>query len=145
MARPQGRTDFTRRLRAYELYAAGEKKAAIASALETTRTTITNWSRKDRWDERLASVVARADEAVDHVTGNEVATAVATLRGRLRKRIEELEHLCSTVVHPATRIAAIRLWFDLSAKYNLQPDPGKSIDPTKLTLLQDLEPEPKEQ
>ena len=121
------------------MFASGLRKADIARELGTTRVTIGNWAKKDRWDERAISVVARAEDAVDHVVGNAVADALATLKGRLRKRIEELETLCSAAVHPGTRIAAIKLWFELAKKYEAQPDPLASAEaPGSLELVQDL-------
>lgn len=139
MPRPRGRIDYTRRIRAYELFAAGLRKADIARELGVTRVTIGNWAKADRWDERQQSVVVRAEEAVDHVVGNAVAEALASLRGRLRKRVEELETLCAAAVHPATRIAAIKLWFELARKYEAVPDTAAApTAPGQLELIQDL-------
>ena len=138
MPRPRGRIDYTRRIRAYELFAAGLRKADIARELGVSKVTIGNWGKADRWDDRQASMVAKAEVAVDHVVGNAVAEALASLRGRLRKRIEELETLCSAGIHPGTRMAAIKLWFELAKKMET-PDPlAPPTNPGQLELINDL-------
>ena len=83
-------------------------------------------------------MVAKAEVAVDHVVGNAVAEALASLRGRLKKRIEELETLCSAGIHPGTRMAAIKLWFELAKKMET-PDPlAPPTNPGQLELINDL-------
>lgn len=134
----KGTYDYSRRLRGFELYAAGMKKADIAGQLGVSKMAISNWARKDRWDDRLVSLVKRAEEAVDHSVGNTIATTLATLRSRLSRRLDELEALCSAAYPAQTRMSAIRLWFDLASNKAF-PDPTQSASsPGNLELLEDL-------
>lgn len=137
MGRPTGKANLTGRLRAFELYAAGLKKADIARELNVTRAAVTTWARKDSWEDRLTADYREAERAVDFVKGEEVAHILATLKSRMKKRLNELEILCSPSAQPATRLAAIRLWLKLAGIDEGSLNPVK-LEPKPLTLTDDL-------
>ncbi len=135
--------DYARRLRAFELFAAGVKKADIAAGLGVSRMAVTKWSREDTWDDRLQSNFQRAEEAADFSTTTTVAAAIARLRGSLGKRLEELERMCGPTTSDArVRLAAIRLWFDLVATSSRIPEllgsTTTATTPGHLEFVEDL-------
>lgn len=140
MPRPTGKTNFLGRLKAYELYAAGMRKAEIAREVNVTRGAVSEWCRKDRWDERLAGGDKRAADAVDFVRGNEVAATIARLRSKLMQRVNELELLCGPGAQPHVRLKAIEQWIKLATSDKLLAESTKAI-PTAapLTLEDDLD------
>ena len=142
MPRPKGPLDITRRLRAYECYGAGMRKSEIAREVGVTKAAVGNWCKKDRWDDKLNNTIAAAEDAVNHVLGNEIAQALAGLRKRLGARLASLELLCQAK-NEFTRMKAIELWFKLAGIKQLVPNP---IEPAKgarnLELIQDLIDEP---
>ena len=133
------------RVRAYEMYLGGVRKSGIALELGVTPSTIGVWSRQDHWDERMTSLVAQSEQAVERVTGDAVAAAISRLRDRLNQRLNELEALCGGASAPNVRVAAIKLWFAL-AKEGQHPDMLRSAaSPGNLELISDLaEPTEKE-
>ena len=137
MPRPPGGKDLLRRAKAYEMYAAGLKKADIAREIGVTRPAVSAWARQDRWDERLAALVNRASDAAEWSTENALAKAMASLRLRLARRIEELEGLCGPGNHPSTRLNAIKLWLQMAGA-----DKGTLVEPAKhdpgISLIDDL-------
>lgn len=138
MPRPKGPSDVTRRLRAYEQYAAGMRKSEIAKELGVTKASVGNWCKKDRWDERLSNVIEKAEEAVSHVMGNEVAAALAKLRQRMSTRLASLELLCQAT-NESTRLKAIELWFKLAGIKQIIPSPTEPAKGARnLELIQDL-------
>lgn len=143
MPRPKGPANLQGRLRAFEMFAAGMTKAAIARELGVTRACINDWRKKDLWAERLDTTVKVAQEAVDHALGNEIAEVIATLRGRLKLRIAQLERLCDSP-RDETKLRAIQAWLQLAGIKQGIPSP---IEPAKgprnLQLIQDLLPETK--
>lgn len=138
MGRPTGKTDYQRRLKAFEMYAAGIKKVEIARELGVTRPAVGAWAAKDRWDERMTTIVTRAEEALNHGEGNEVVATLKTLRGRLATRIAELETMCDKSSPPATRLQAIKMWFTLAGVVRGIPNPAAPTTPKSLELIQDL-------
>lgn len=138
MARPAGPTDYTRRLKAFELYAAGVKKADIASELGVSRPCIGNWASKDKWQEKIEGIVNQADAALTFSIGNEVADALKHLRTGVAQRIRELESLCQPSNAPAARLGAIKAWLELAGLKRAMPNPGDPTTPKSLELIEDL-------
>ena len=130
--------DVTRRLRAYEMFAAGMRKSEIARELGVTKASVGHWSKKDKWDEKLNNTISQAEEAVNHVLGNEIAQALVKLRQRLNARLASLEFLCQSN-NEFTRLKAIEMWFKLAGIKQLMPNP---VEPAKgsrnIELIQDL-------
>ena len=137
MPRPTG-GNLNTRLRAYELWVAGTSKTAIAREIGRTKACISQWAKADNWDHRLANVTREAEIAVDHTLGDQIAQVVGHLRGRLQQRIAELERLCSSAEKPATRLAAIQLWFRLADVKQAIPNPVTPETGRNLELIQDL-------
>jgi transposase-like protein len=125
-------------MRAYEMFATGARKTEIARECGVTKTTVTNWSRDDRWEQRLADVVSQANAAADHAVGEELAQALAQLKRQARKRIMELELLCGPSAKPETRIRAIQLWLKLAGLDRAIPTPTDPASPRSLELIEDL-------
>ena len=129
-----------KRLRAFELYAGGQRKAEIGRVLGVTKASVGGWARKDSWDSRLAGIAARADEAVDLVTAETIADIVVRIRAKYNQRLTELDQICTSVLStPQTKISAIKAWFELGSKVNLDALRPAS-DPRNLELIQDLLP-----
>jgi len=124
------------------MYAAGMRKSEISREIGVTKAAVGNWCKKDRWDEKLSNVIASAEDAVNHVLGNEIAQALAGLRKRLTARLAALELLCQSN-NEFTRLKAIEMWFKLAGIKQLMPNP---VEPAKgsrnLELIQDLIDEP---
>ena len=118
------------------------RKSEIAREVGVTKAAVGNWCKKDRWDEKLSNVIASAEEAVNHVVGNEIAEALVGLRKRLKARLAALELLCQSN-NEYTRMKAIEMWFRLAGIKQLMPNP---VEPAKgarnLELIQDLIDEP---
>ena len=142
MSRPRGPSDITRRLRAYECYAAGMRKSEIAREIGVTKAAVGNWCKRDQWDVKINNTIASAEEAVNHVLGNEIGQALVGLRKRLTARLAALELLCQSN-NEFTRLKAIEMWFKLAGIKQLMPNP---VEPAKgarnLELIQDLINEP---
>jgi predicted transcriptional regulator len=138
VGRPSGKTDYQRRLKAFEMYAAGVKKVEIARELGVTRPAVGAWSVNDKWDERMTNIVNRAEEALNHGEGNEVANTLKVLRDQLSKRIGELEDMCRPSSPPAVRMQAIKMWFTLAGVTRGIPNPTAPTTPKSLELIQDL-------
>lgn len=138
IGRPAGKTDYNRRLRAFELYAAGIKKSDIALELGVTRPSIGNWAKKDNWDDRLAGIVNRAEEAINSAVGNEIADTLLRLRSQMSQRIKELEQLCQPSNSPNVRLAAIKHWLTLAGITRAIPNPADPTTPKSLELIEDL-------
>lgn len=140
MARPTGKTNFLGRIKAFELYAAGMRKIQIAKEVGVSRGAVSEWSRKDRWDQRLAEGDKRVGDAVDFVKGNETAAAIARLRGKLMQRINELELMCGPGAPPQVRLKAIEQWIKLAVSDKLLAESTKPSTPaiSGLTLEDDL-------
>lgn len=137
MPRPIG-NNLNSKLRAYDMWVGGMSKTAIARELGVTKAAISQWAKADNWDHRLASVVHEATAAVDLALGDQIAQTVAHLRSRLQRRIAELEQLCSAAERPATRLAAIQLWFRLADVKQAIPNPATPTTSPSLELIQDL-------
>lgn len=138
MGRPSGKTDYTRRAKAFELYAAGVKKSDIANELGVTRPCIGSWARKDGWDNKIAGIVNQADAALTFAIGNEVADALKHLRTGVAQRIRELESLCQPSNSPAARLGAIKAWLELAGLKRAIPNPADPTTPKSLELIEDL-------
>lgn len=136
--RPRGDGNRLKRLRAFELYCGGNKKSEIANTLGVTKASVSAWAKKDLWNDRLAQIANRSSEAVDHVLGETIADVAARIRGKYEQRLRELDSLCtSALTPPQARISAIKAWFEIGNK--VQIDPGKPLsDPKNLTMIQDL-------
>lgn len=107
-------TNAAKRLRAYELYMQGMKKAAIAETLGLSKPAISNWARKDRWDMRLQTLKERVEEQATLISQTSLAAILADMQMRLRVRLAELETLCGPAnPQPSARIQAIRTWFQI--------------------------------
>ena len=136
--RPRGDGNRLKRLRAFELYCGGNKKSEIANTLGVTKASVTAWSKKDLWNDRLAQIANRAGEAADHVIGETVADVAIRIRAKYEQRLRELDGICtSSLTPPQARISAIKAWFEIGNK--VQIDPTKPLsDPRNLTMIQDL-------
>lgn len=120
------------------MYISGMAKSEIAAALGVSKATVSIWSRKDNWDSKLAKVVERAAQAAELATEDALAAVIADLRGKLAQRVRELERLCSVAETPATRLSAIRLWFQLADVKTVLPNPVRPESAGSLELIQDL-------
>ena len=125
-------------MQAYEMYVAGMKRSHIARELGVTKATITHWSQNDRWEGRLADLVATSNAAAEHAVGDQVAAALARLKEQTAKRISELEQLCGPVNHPSVRLRAIQAWLKLAGVDRALPDPVNPNTPKSLELVEDL-------
>ena len=135
---PKGKVDYARRLKAFELYASGMKKAAIAQELGVTRQCIHGWASQDKWDTRLYDATIKAEAAVDFTLENTVAEILNEMRGKLRKRLAELEALCAPTMDPSIRLRAIEKWFKIAGMERALPNPGQPSTPKGLELIDDL-------
>lgn len=136
--RPNGDGNRLKRLRAFELYSTGHKKAEIARTIGTTKATVSHWSKRDDWNGRLAQIVSRAAEAADLTLGETVADIAVRIRNKYDQRLRELDGICtSPLTPPQAKISAIKAWFELGK--TVQPDAFKPLtDPRNLELIQDL-------
>lgn len=125
-------------MRAYEMFATGAKRSEIAREMGVTKATITNWSREDRWEERIGEVVQHANAAADLAVGEEIAQGLARLKKQVARRIQELELLCGPSARPETRIKAIQLWLKLAGLERAIPTPTDPTGPKNLELVEDL-------
>lgn len=132
-------TNAAKRLRAYELYLAGQRKAAIADAMGVTRAAVGNWATKDQWDARMASLATRVSEQATLISQTSLAEILADMQIRLRTRVAELESLCSPVTAPGVRLSAIKTWFAVVKE--LESLTPKESDAPKLAFIHDLAPE----
>lgn len=137
MARPRGPRMLARRLRAFELYSSGIKPIEIARELGVTRQTVSYWSRQDKWDVRLSEVIHRAEEALSHVLGDQVAHILKSLRARMGARVGELEGLCQSR-NEHVRLKAITAWLKLAGVDQAVPSPTDPTNPRSLELIEDL-------
>lgn len=119
------------------MYAGGMKKAEIARELGVSRPCIQNWARNDKWEERLYRVATQAEAALDFTLGNQVADVLNEMRAKMRKRVSELELLCSPANHPSTRLRAIQTWLKLAGIDRALPDPTAPTAPVNLKLIDD--------
>lgn len=120
------------------MYSSGLKKKEIARELGVTPPAIGNWSKRDRWDERLAQLVSRADEAINSAGVNKVAGALAYLHDQVATRVKELEALCGGSQSATTRLAAIKLWLTLAGVNRALPNPTDPTTPKSLELIEDI-------
>ena len=121
-------TNAAKRLRAYELYMTGMKKTDIANTLGVTKASVGNWSKKDNWDLRLATLSARVSEQASLISQTSLAAILADMQLRLRQRVAELETLCGPSTHPATRLNAIKAWFTVVKELEaLAPPPASTV------------------
>lgn len=136
--RPNGDGNRLKRLRAFELYASGHKKSEIANTLGVTKASVSQWSRKDTWNDRLALIANRAAEASDHVLGETIADVATRIRQKYDQRLRELDQICTSPLTPAnSKISAIKAWFELGLKVTVDPLRPLS-DPRNLEMIQDL-------
>lgn len=139
MTAPRKGTNLTARMRAYELYATGMKKADIARELGLTKAAIGQWAKAERWDARLADIVSQANSAADHALGDQLAASFLRLKEQALKRVSELELLCGPAQHPSTRLKAIQLWLKLAGLDRAMPNPiTPGSNPNELRLVEDL-------
>lgn len=138
MPRPPRNANLTNRMKAYELFATGSSKTEVARELGVTKTTITNWAKSDRWEERLADVVSHANAAAEHAVGDQLAAALARLKSQTAKRIMELELMCGPSAEPGIRLKAIQLWLKLAGLDRAIPTPTDPTTPKSLELIEDL-------
>lgn len=138
MGRPAGPTDYNRRMKAFEMFSSGIRKADIAKELGVSRPAIGLWAKKDKWDERLSRIVSRAEEALNHTIGNQVSQSLERLRTKMGSRLTELEILCGPSSHPTVRLQAIKLWLNLAGISRAMPNPADPTTPKSLELIQDL-------
>ena len=129
-------TNAAKRLRAYELYIAGQKKSSIADSLGVTKAAVGNWASKDKWDERISSLASRATEQATLISQTSLAEILADMQMRLRARVAELESLCSPVTQPSVRLNAIKTWFQVVKELEMLT-PKESAAP-KLAYINDL-------
>lgn len=129
-------TNAAKRLRAFELYLGGQRKAAIADAMGVTRAAVGNWATKDQWDARSISLASRAIEQATLISQTSLAEILADMQIRLRTRVAELESLCSPTTAPAVRLNAIKTWFAVVKELeSLSP---KESSAPKLAYINDL-------
>lgn len=133
--------NLSTRMKAYELFSAGVRKSDVARELGVNKTAISRWCREDRWDDRMANLVRKAETTADLAVGDQVTAVLITLRNKLARRVEQLEYLCASD-KPATKLAAIALWFKLAGVKQVIPNPTKPDTPASLELIQDLIEEP---
>lgn len=125
-------------MRAYEMFATGARRSEIAREMGVTKATITNWSREDKWETRLADVVTLANAAAEYAVGEELAQALAKLKRGVARRVVELELLCGPSARPETRIKAILAWLKLAGADRAIPNPVDPTSPKNLELIADL-------
>src|SRR3990167_9583216 len=121
------------------MYAAGVYKSDIARELNVTRPCVGSWANKDKWEDRIAGIVSRAEEAINSTVGNEIADTLLKLRSQMAQRIRELEQLCQPSNSPNARLQAIKLWLTLAGIGNRGiPNPTDPTTPKSLELIEDL-------
>jgi DNA-binding XRE family transcriptional regulator len=141
LGRPKGAektANLTKRMRAYEMFVAGAKKATIARELGVTKATIGAWAREDAWEGRLVDIVATANAAAEYQVGDQVAATLLRLKSQMTKRVAELETLCGPANHPSVRLRAIQVWLKLAGVDQALPNPLKPGEGTSLQLVEDL-------
>ena len=138
MPRPRGPKQLARRLRAFELHAAGVTRSEIARELGVTRQAITHWGKIDRWDDRMSEMVHRAETALTMHLGDQIAHILKSLRSRMGQRVAELEGLCSSR-NEHVRLKAISAWLRLAGVEQAIPNPVSPIETGILSLVEDLE------
>jgi hypothetical protein len=122
------------------MYASGFKKAAIAETVGVTRAAISNWSKRDRWDERLGAAVQTAERAAQFATQDALAATLAELQARLGQRLVELNLLCGPSQDPRVRLQAIAQWIRLAK--DLEGKVVKPTTPGTLSLIDDYATSP---
>lgn len=137
MARPKGPRMLARRLRAFELYSGGIKPIEIGRQLGVTRQTVSYWAREDKWNDRLSEVIHRAEEALSHVLGDQIAHILKSLRARMGQRVAELEGLCASR-NEHVRLKAINAWLKLAGVDQAIVTPTDPTSPRSLELIEDL-------
>ena len=128
---------LARRLRAFELYSGGIKPIEIGRQLGVTRQTVSYWSRHDKWDARLSEIVHRAEDALEHVLGDQIAHILKSLRARMGQRVAELEGLCASR-NEHVKLKAISAWLKLAGVDQAIPNPTDPTHPRALELIEDL-------
>lgn len=138
MAAPRKGSNLTAKLRAYEMYASGMRKAEIARELGLTKACIGAWAKLGMWDSRLSDIVSSANAAADLEAGGELAAALAQLKRMAARRVAELELLCHAPDAP-TRMKAIQLWLKLAGMDRAIISPTNPVgDKPSLELVEDL-------
>jgi predicted transcriptional regulator len=132
-------------MRAYELFVQGHRRADIARELGLTKATIGAWAKADQWEGRMERLVATANEAADHVVGDQLAHALAQLKLSVVRRVKELESLCGPSQEPGLRLRAIQAWLKLAGIDKALPHPTSPTTKADLTLLEDLLDKDKEE
>lgn len=128
---------LARRLRAFELYSGGIKPIEIGRQLGVTRQTVSYWARMDKWDARLSEVIHRAEEALSHVLGDQIAHVLKSLRARMGQRVAELEGLCASR-NEHVKLKAIQAWLKLAGIEQAVVNPLEPTSPRSLELIEDL-------
>lgn len=126
-----------KRLRGFEMYMSGIRKSDIAKNLGVTPAAVGNWSKADNWDLRLQSLKSRVKDQAELISQTSLAAILADMQIRLRQRVAELESLCGPAVHPTTRLAAIRTWFQVTKELE-QLAPPKATDIPASAFIDDL-------
>ena len=135
MGRPVGNQNLVARAKAFEMYASGFKKSAIAEATGVTKAAVSNWSKRDRWEERLGAAVQTAERAAQFATQDALAATLAELQARLGQRLVELNLLCGPSQDPRVRLQAIAQWIRLAK--DLEGKVVKPATPGVLSLIDD--------
>jgi hypothetical protein len=117
------------------MYASGFKKSAIAEAVGVTKAAVSNWSKRDRWEERLGAAVQTAERAAQYATQDALAATLAELQARLGQRLVELNLLCGPSQEPRVRLQAIAQWIKLAKE--LEGKVVKPATPGTLSLIDD--------
>lgn len=135
-------TNASKRLRAYELYLSGMKKADIARALDVTKAAVGNWAAKDNWDLRMSTLARRVEDQATLISQTSLAAILADMQIRLRQRVAELEQLCGPTMHPATRLNAIKTWFSVVKELEALAPPKTTEIPTHAFVDNYTDPTP---
>ena len=135
-------TNASKRLRAYELYLTGMKKADIARALDVTKAAVGNWAAKDHWDLRAQVLTRRVTEQAELISQTSLAAILADMQLRLRQRVAELEQLCGPSMHPSVRLNAIKAWFAVVKELEALAPPKVSEAPATAFIDDFVQPTP---
>jgi predicted transcriptional regulator len=135
MGRPSGNQNLVARAKAFEMYASGFKKSAIAEAVGVTKAAVSNWSKRDRWEERLGAAIQTAERSAAFATQDALAATLAELQARLGQRLVELNLLCGPSQEPRVRLQAIAQWIKLAKE--LEGKVTKPATPGTLSLIDD--------
>lgn len=135
-------TNAAKRLRAYEMYLTGMKKADIARALDVTKAAVGNWSAKDNWDLRAQVLTKRVTEQAELISQTSLAAILADMQLRLRQRVAELEQLCGPSMHPSVRLNAIKAWFGVVKELEALAPPKQSEVPASAFIDDYVTPVP---